>query len=167
MGRSKGERKKENGEKTRTLVIRLSALGDVAMTIPVLYSVANRYPDDEFLCVTKKSYHSVFINPPENLKIIPVDTKEKELLSVVAGLIKKEKIDRVADLHNVLRSWITDLYVWMKGAKIAIISKGRTEKKELVRRKNKRLRPLETSVERYQKVFERLGYDASPDFKSL
>jgi ADP-heptose:LPS heptosyltransferase len=55
----------------------------------------------------------------------------------------------------------------MKGAKIAIISKGKIEKKKLTRRKDKRLRPLETSVERYQKVFEKLGYNADLNFKSL
>jgi ADP-heptose:LPS heptosyltransferase len=37
----------------------------------------------------------------------------------------------------------------------------------LTRRNNKQLFPLKSSLERYQKVFEDLGYDASLDFTSL
>ena len=29
---------------TRILIIRFSAIGDVAMTIPIIYSFANQYP---------------------------------------------------------------------------------------------------------------------------
>jgi ADP-heptose:LPS heptosyltransferase len=140
-----------------TLVIRLSSLGDVAMTIPVLYSVANRYPDDKFLFITKNPFQNIFINKPENLEIIPFDKKDNVL----------PVIDKVADLHSVLRSWRMDLYFRLRGVKVAVINKGKNEKKKLTRKKNKRFQQLETSIERYQKVFEKLGYDASLNFNSL
>ena len=60
---------------TITLVIRLSSLGDVAILIPALYSVASKNPDDLFLLVTKKPLQSLFFNKPDNLEIFPMQTK--------------------------------------------------------------------------------------------
>jgi ADP-heptose:LPS heptosyltransferase len=138
----------------QTLIIRFSSLGDVAMTIPVVYSVAKRYPDDKFIFLTKNAFQAIFINKPDNL--------------VMAGLNDvKGKINKIADLHHVLRSWRMDLSFFLKGAKIAIIHKGRKGKKQLTREKNKQFKQLETSIERYQKVFEKLGYDATLNFTSL
>ncbi|MDR0507230.1 MAG: glycosyltransferase family 9 protein [Dysgonamonadaceae bacterium] len=143
-------------KKNSTLVIRLSALGDVAMTIPVVYSVANRYPEHEFIMLTKSPFHTLFINKPDNL--IPVAYSRN---------VWKNYGDKVADLHSVLRSWRIDLRFLLRGTKVAVINKGRIEKNKLIREKNKNLCQLETSIERYQKVFEKLGYDAALNFTSL
>ena len=42
------------------LVIRLSAIGDVAMTVPVIYSAAKANPTDSFTAV---SYTHLFVLP--------------------------------------------------------------------------------------------------------
>lgn len=154
-----------------TLVIRLSSFGDVAILIPVLYSVAEKNPGDKFLLITKSNFQSLFLNKPSNLEIYPVYTKDqhkgiKGLWKLIQELNKKG-IDKIADLHNVLRSKEIDWYFKLKGKKVALIDKGKSEKKELVRKNNKKLRPLTPSIERYQKVFEKLGYDASLTFDSL
>lgn len=154
-----------------TLVIRFSALGDVAMTIPVLYSVARRYPEDRFLFLTKVPYLTFFENKPSNLELISVDTEEEYQgtrgVFQLIELLKSKDIDQVADLHNVLRSRFLGFYFRLNGKKIAIIDKGYREKRALVRRVNKKYRPLPTSIERYQQVFEKLGYDATTDFTSI
>ena len=158
----------------RTLVVRLSSLGDVAMTVPVLFSVANRYPNDEFIFLTKSSLLSFYSNlkdKPQNLKVLPVYEKGKH--KGIAGLarlikeIKKEEIDQVADLHDVLRSKSIDLVFSLQRKKVSIIEKGRKERKALIRKDNKNFKQLTPSIERYRKVFEKLGYDASFDFASL
>jgi ADP-heptose:LPS heptosyltransferase len=154
-----------------TLVIRLSALGDVAMTIPVVYSVADRYPADEFILLTKKPLLSLFVNKPSNLKIFPVLTKDKH--KGMTGIWKlfreldKRNIDQIADLHQVLRSIEIDCYFKLKGKKVAVIDKDRKNKRALIRKDKKKIMPLKSSFERYQKVFEELGYNASLDFVSL
>jgi ADP-heptose:LPS heptosyltransferase len=155
----------------RVLVIRFSALGDVAMTIPVLYSVANRYPEDEFVFLTKETLQPLFVNKPDNLEIFPVDTKGKHkgaggMLKLLRELREKE-IEQVIDLHLVLRSIGIDCYFKLKEKKVAAINKGKKEKNRLTRKHNKTLTPLKSSIERYQQVFEDLGYDASLDFTSL
>jgi ADP-heptose:LPS heptosyltransferase len=155
----------------RTLVIRLSALGDVAMTVPVLYSVAKRYPEDEFIFLTKKSMQTLFINKPHNLEIFPVNTLNQHkgargMWNLFRELGEK-KIDQVADLHWVLRSMEIDCYFKLQGKKVARIHKGKREKRRLTRADNQQRIALKTSIERYRNVFEELGYDASPDFISL
>ena len=46
----------------KVLIIRLSALGDVAMTIPVVYSVCRAYPETTFVMLTQKVASQLFIN---------------------------------------------------------------------------------------------------------
>jgi ADP-heptose:LPS heptosyltransferase len=162
-----------------TLVIRLSSLGDVAILIPVLYSVAKRNPDDQFVLITKKPLFPLFVNKPDNLTIFPVHTKDKhkgfvgllrgigDINATIATFDQLEADVKVADLHDVIRSGIIDSYYRLKGSKIAVINKSRIEKRNLVRQNHKKFVPLKTSLERYQEVFEKLGYDASVDFTSL
>ena len=61
--------------KKRILVVRFSALGDVAMTLPVVYSLARQYPDVEIDFVTTPFFARLFLNPPANLTLRPVDLK--------------------------------------------------------------------------------------------
>lgn len=152
-----------------TLVIRLSSLGDVAILIPVLYSVAKRYPGDRFCLLTKPGCSAIGVNAPENLTIIPIDTQSKHQgLKGILRLIRELPVpNKVADMHNVLRSQVIGRYFRCKGAQVAVIDKGRKDKRALVRRNHKRLVQLTTSLQRYQQVFDDLGYDASLDFVSL
>ena len=159
---------------TTTLVIRLSSLGDVAIAIPVLYSVAKNHPDDHFLFLTQSAWQSLFIDKPTNLTIFPVYTKDRHkgilgiirLLCDLSPFIHAKKV-KVADLHGVIRSIIIDYYFRIKGNKVAVIDKGRKEKQELIRKKNKIIQPLKTSLDRYREVFEKLGYDSSITFNGL
>ena len=54
----------------KVLIIRLSALGDVAMTIPVVYSVCRAYPETTFVMLTQKVASQLFINAPRNLQVV-------------------------------------------------------------------------------------------------
>ncbi|MDR3219677.1 MAG: glycosyltransferase family 9 protein [Dysgonamonadaceae bacterium] len=165
-----------------TLVIRLSSLGDVAILLPVLYSVATKNPDDKFLLITKKPLYPLFVNKPDNLEIFPVLTKGKHkgIIGLWSGIgdiknVIKSFADgasagttlNIADLHAVIRSGVIDFYFRLRGAKIALIDKGRKEKAALTRENHKKLQPLQTSLARYQQVFADLGYDASLSFTSL
>jgi ADP-heptose:LPS heptosyltransferase len=173
----------EKNNRAITLVIRLSSLGDVAILIPTLYSVASRNPDDIFLLITKKPLQPLFFNKPDNLEIFPMQTKDRHrgLLGLIRAVrdvysminrLKNDgwnvgKIMKVADLHAVIRSVMIDFFFRLKGAEIAVINKNRPAKKALVRKKNKQFAPLQTSMSRYQDVFARLGYDASLSFNGF
>ena len=146
------------------LVIRLSAMGDVAISVPVLSAFNEQYPDVKITILTKPLFAPMFAHLV-NCKVFPIDLKGKH--KGLLGLyklykeLKAEKIDFVADLHNVLRSNVLKLL--FRGSKIPFyqINKGRKEKKELTREKNKIFKQLKTSYERYAEVFGKLGFPIS------
>jgi ADP-heptose:LPS heptosyltransferase len=139
------------------LVIRLSAMGDVAMTVPVLRAFTSQYPDVKLTVLTKSFFKPFFQDIP-NVQVFEADIKNKH--KGVFGLWKLSKelkalhFDAVADLHNVLRSKILKFFFF--GKQVAQIDKGRQEKKALV--DGHSFQQLKTTHERYADVFETLGY---------
>ncbi|MDR3162338.1 MAG: glycosyltransferase family 9 protein [Helicobacteraceae bacterium] len=154
-------------------MIRFSSLGDIAIVIPVLYSIAQRYSNDRFLAIVKEPFAKLFINKPENVFVIAAQTEGRHI--GFFGVLRlffdiKKAVDgeaRIADLHGSVRSKILSLLFRFGGAKTASICKARGEKKALIRMTNKMLKPLKTTLERYQGVFTALGYDASLKFTSI
>lgn len=151
----------------KLLVIRLSALGDVCMTLPVLASACKAYPNIEFTFVTSKVggivYHSVLKAP--NLKIRTINKKDYNGLFGLNRLyaeLKSLQFDAVADLHSVLRTQWVDFRFKLAGKPVVKIDKGRSEKKALVAHAVHR--QLTTSIERYRQVFARLGMNFPIDY---
>lgn len=103
----------------KILVIRLSAIGDVAMTVPVIYSAAKANPQDTFTVLTQAFLIPVFMNRPANVDVIGINTKAAEktlpgLLRFASALVKFE-YDMVLDLHNVIRTIIIRSLFRIKG----------------------------------------------------
>ena len=155
----------------KVLIIRLSALGDVAMTIPVVYSVCRAYPETTFVMLTQKVASQLFINAPRNLQVVVADVKGRHKgfvgLYHLAREVRRLSIDAVADLHDVLRTKVLRFFFKLWGIRVAVIDKGRKEKQELTSRRAKVLRPLRSSFERYGEVFVSLGFSFVPNFVSL
>ncbi|MEG1573621.1 MAG: glycosyltransferase family 9 protein [Bacteroidales bacterium] len=153
------------------LVTRLSALGDVVMTIPVIYPICRDYPECRFTLLTSPMAEKLFIDKPGNLCIITIDTKNKykgiKGIFKVFNEIKGRKFDAVADLHNVLRSKILRMLFILSGTKVARMHKGRREKKRLTDKDKKGFKQLKSSFARYSDVFERLGFKYSGNFTPL
>lgn len=161
-----------NNNTPRTILItRFSAVGDIAMTIPLLYSLARTYPNDNFIFVSRERFGQFFINKPKNLLFIGINLNNYKGLGGLYKLYKelnKHKPHFVADLHDVLRTKILRSYfLLLSGTKVANIIKGRDEKKRLTRTKNKVQEQLKSTFERYRDVFTRLGFPFTPSFTSL
>lgn len=142
-------------------VMRLSAMGDVAMTVPVLRAFVKQYPEVKLTVISRPFFKPFFDGIP-NLEFFAFDEKERHkgflgLLKLYSD-VKKLKIDAFADLHNVLRSKIVSLLFALSGKKRATVDKGREGKKELTRAENKIFKQLPTMFERHAKVFEELGF---------
>ena len=142
-------------------VMRLSAMGDVAMTVPVLRALVNQYPELKIIVISRPFFQPFFKDIP-NLQFLSFDAKERH--KGILGLwrlfqdLKALQIDAFADLHNVLRSKVVRSLFALSGKKIAFVDKGRAEKKALTRAENKIFQPLTTMFERHQLVFETLGF---------
>lgn len=143
------------------LIIRLSAMGDVAMTVPVLRAFVDQYPKIK-LTVLSKPFFKPFFSDIPNVNFYPIDTKGKHKGFI--GLVELFKelrhinIDAVADLHNVLRSKIITRLFRLIGKKTAAVNKGRKEKKALTRAHNKVFMQLTPMMERHANVFKELGF---------
>lgn len=151
--------------------MRLSALGDVAMTIPQIYSVCRAYPDTTFVVLTQRVASSLFMYAPTNLQIYIADVKARHKGMAGLWLLYKELsalgIDAVADLHNVLRTKVLRLLFRLAGKPTFVIDKGRAAKKRLTRCQNKELCPLKPMATRYADVFTAMAMPYTPMFTSL
>jgi len=144
---------------THILVIRLSALGDVAMTAPVLRVLAQTYPEVKLTVISRAFFKPMFEDIP-NLNFLEADVYGKHKGAGLLSLAKQAKnlrIDAVADLHSVIRSKIITRFLGLQGIATSTIDKGRTEKKALTRSENKIFHPLKTTHQRYADVFSALG----------
>jgi len=152
------------------LVMRLSALGDVAMTIPVLYPVCRANPGTRFVKLTKAWPASMYHDRPDNLLVVGVDVKAEYkgvagLFKLASQLRKQYDIDAVADLHNVLRTRIISLCMRLRGIPVEHLDKQRDRRKALINHKSGE--PVTPTHVRYREVFERLGLEAPDNFTRL
>ncbi len=155
------------------LIIRLSAMGDVAMTVPVVYAFAKSsvrdsrppgersgkaHPEVKITFLTKAFFRPIVETVP-NIHFVAAETdgRHKGILGLwrLSRELKSMGITHVADMHNVLRSKILRAFLRLPSASI---DKGRAEKKALTRATNKEFIQLKTTVQRYAEVFEGLGF---------
>lgn len=151
---------------------RFSALGDVAMTIPVVYSVCRANPDVEFVYLTRKSMTGMMVCPPENLKIHGVDIGSYRGVGGMRRLAAELKaaygrFDALADLHNVLRTMILGALLRLQGVKVCRLNKLRAHRRALTRRHNKIMLPMVSQRARFRQVFYRLGLNVEERFSSI
>ncbi|MEO9893573.1 glycosyltransferase family 9 protein [Aurantibacter sp.] len=144
------------------LVIRLSAMGDVAMTVPVLAAFFEKYPNVKITVLTRKFLAPVF-EPFPNVSVFEAEVKGRH--QGFLGLwrlfreLKSLNIDVVADLHNVLRSNILKSFFAFTSIPFEQIDKGRLEKKVLTALKGGELKnSLKSTHQRYVDVFSNLGF---------
>lgn len=153
------------------LISRFSALGDVAMTLPSVYNACIANPDDNFYFLTRKHPAQVFINAPENLKVLGIDLDKYKGIGGMwrlASLLKSEyDIDIFLDLHDVLRTQLLRLFLSMRGIRVNKIRKGRRAKKRLTRTNRKVLIQLTPTPRRYEEVFARGDIGLTDSFSSL
>ncbi|MDO4230269.1 MAG: glycosyltransferase family 9 protein [Capnocytophaga sp.] len=145
-------------------VIRMSAMGDVAISVPVLTAFSEQYPQVKLTVVTRPMFAPMFAHIP-NCEVFTPDLKGKHKgfigLFRLYKELKNKGIDAVADIHNVLRTNILKVYFSLSGIPFRQIDKGRKEKKALTRDKNKIFKQLKPSYERYADVFTQLGFPIS------
>lgn len=161
---------KSEQSQRNVLVMRLSALGDVAMTIPVLYPACRANPSTHFVMLTKKWPASMFHDRPDNLEVLGIDVKKEYkgvigLIRLACKLRRKYDIDAVADLHNVLRTRIMDLVFKFCGIPVTILDKERAHRKALINHKSDQ--PVTPTHDRYRNVLFELGLEVPDDFTRL
>ena len=155
----------------KLLVIRFSALGDIAMSVPVVHDLAVQYPDLEITMLSREMARPLFERMPSNVHFIAADLNGQH--KGLFGLCRLwhdahlSDFDYIADFHDVLRTWWLRTEGCLHRKKVAKIDKGRKGKKTLTRQKNKVFVQQATSFERYAKVLEQLGFPIKQQFVKL
>ncbi|MDR9399975.1 MAG: glycosyltransferase family 9 protein [Psychroflexus sp.] len=137
-------------------IIRFSALGDVAMLLPILRILKIKYPHLKIDVYTKKPFAQIFDLIDVNAIGIDFKTSYKNILGLkkLASKIDYENYDAVLDLHVVLRTFILDIFCASKFYKM---DKGRAEKKKMINLKHRPDKALPSMHKRYADVFESAG----------
>ena len=153
------------------LVIRFSAMGDVAMTVPVIYSLAKQYPHVRITVLSRSFARPFFENLAPNVGFMEADLKGeykgvKGLNALYRRLIAKQ-FTAIADLHSVLRSSYLRMRFNLSNFKVAHIDKHRKGKRKLVASSGKVMEKQPSSFQNYADVFAKLGYPVQMDFTSL
>ena len=158
-------------KKEHILVIRFSALGDVAMAVPVVWSLARQYPDVRITVLSRGFARQLFDELAPNVGFMEADVKHeyrglKGLNALYRRLVAKQ-FTAVADLHNVLRSEFLRMRFNIDHYRVAHIDKHRKGRRRLTSANNKQLTQQPTSFDNYAEVFRQLGYPVKLDFKSI
>jgi len=145
----------------RLIVLRFSALGDVALMVPVLMAFLETYPDYSVTLVTRPRFSPIF-NKIEGVNVLEarLEGAHKGIIGLfrLHRSIRKLEPEAIVDLHNVLRTKVLRLFFSAKTIGIKAIDKGRSEKRALTRSSKKIYKPLKHTSKRYKEVFEGLGY---------
>ena len=152
-------------QRTKILVLRFSALGDVALTVPVIKAFLAANKGVSVVMASEKNCAGLFAGI-ERLDFEGFDLKGEfkgfvGIFRIFNQLRKKHAFTLVADLHGVIRTHVLRFLFEADGRKTEVINKGRIEKYALVRKENKIFRPLPHATERYADVFRRLGFKIS------
>ena len=158
-------------KKEHLLVIRFSALGDVAMIVPVVYALAQQYPDVRITVLSRNFARPLFEDLLPNINFMEADLKREYhgitgLNSLYRRLLAKQ-FTAIADLHSVLRSSYLRMRFNLDHYKVAHIDKHRKDRRRITSSSNKQLIQLPTSFQNYADVFARLGYPVNVQFRSI
>ncbi|MFY9117040.1 MAG: glycosyltransferase family 9 protein [Bacteroidales bacterium] len=143
-----------NKEQPRVLCLRFSALGDAAIAAVVVKACAAGNPHAHF----------IFAGPPltaplfrgvRNVSFLPVDTTQS--LRTLLSVLKKTNPDYIADLHNVLRSFLLRSVFFFQGLPVAFLRKGRRARRRMLARPAASA-PLRPVYVRYADTLARLGF---------
>lgn len=152
--------------KKSLLLLRFSAMGDVALLAPVVQAFTIRYPDVGVTLVTRQKF-AVFFEQFPNVRVVGADFEGRHkgfrgLVRLFNELRQRGSFGVLVDAHQNLRSAVLKRLFWLTGVPSVMIDKGRAEKKALTRKENKVRRQLTHTVERYAQAFDRAGFVLKP-----
>jgi len=181
------DNQENNSSQPHILLLRFSAMGDVAMLAPIVYNLAHQYPNAKLTVLTRPPFTPLFQlkafggKASERIQVVGVDLKQQYkgiagIWKLAAFWSKESSITHVADCHAVLRTFLFTfffrLHRFFKSGQISLhknypqfaaLQKGRKDKKKLTA-KNKRKqnnlvkRPLPSGFDRYRLVLQKLGF---------
>jgi len=145
--------------KPKILIVRLSAIGDVVHSLPVLHSLRGKFPDSHIAWAVEERCSDLLVNNPlvDKVYLFPRKKWNRKTWQLIQE-IRKEKYDIAIDLQELFKSGIITFF---SGAKTRIAHAGTREFAEFF--VNKKLPshdtfdPEKLIIERYLEAAACLG----------
>lgn len=141
------------------LIMRLSAIGDVAMIVPVVLALRQQYPNLKITVVSRPFFKPFFSSIPD-INFYATDLENSQ--TGLQGLYKLYKdlsnlgVDAFADLHNVLRSKVISTFFKSNQIPVVALNKNRKDRNKLTALKTKVLFPMKSIIESHGEVCKKL-----------
>lgn len=144
------------------LVMRLSAFGDVAMSVPVVREFLEQNPEVHITFVSHFALAPLF-ESLERVEFFPAYLREqhkglKGLCRLYRQVMQQGPYDAVLDLHSVIRTHFLRMLFHLQRIPVYKIHKDRRARKALTRREDKVKRMMRPMPERYADVFRQAGF---------
>lgn len=142
------------------LIIRTSAMGDVAMLPHAVRALKAAYPDLRVTMATQPMFRPFFADVDVDFLDVDIRGVHHPMRSMwrLAAEARQMGVDAVADVHGVYRSGIFTFSMWLHGVAVARIEKGRDEKRLFIENGGRNVMPVKHTVLRYCDVFRKLGF---------
>ena len=132
------------------LVIRLSSIGDIVLTTPVVRCLRKQYPDAQIDFLVKPGFRQVLEGNPYITHILDYDPEGGSMVR----RLKEERYDHIIDLHHNMRTLKLKQALQVPGTSFPKLN---VEKWLLVNLKWRSIMPDKSVVERYFETVSRLG----------
>lgn len=142
----------------KILILRLSSIGDILLTFPLIKALRTRFPNAEINYVVKKQYAELVSANPHIGRIITFDKNDGWTgLREIKRSIRVKGFDLILDIHRNIRSWY--LRKWLIGSKVLKYRKYLLRRWLLVLTKINLYKNPVSLIERYLDTVKRLGIE--------
>jgi lipopolysaccharide heptosyltransferase II len=142
----------------KILIIRLSSLGDVVITQPVVARILEYYPQAEVYYLVKPAYKEVVQSFPEKFRIIEWGDNLRDLLK-----LSRYRFDLVIDLHNKPNTAL--IRIFCRAKRQVIYNKERRLRKLIVAHKTDSR--ISSTLDLYNSALKKLGIPPKNDYPKL
>jgi len=150
----------------RVLLLRLSSLGDIVLTQPLIQALRTHYPDARIDLVVRKEYADVMRGVSELTNLLELDLSKPNEMSKLKTRLAATKYTHVLDLHNNYR---TKRLRQLRGAKVRAVYKRSFQRWLLVKFKINALKDTPDVIGRYFEVAKVLSLTddgSAPSFRN-
>lgn len=142
----------------RIAVLRLSSLGDVLLTLPVVHALARAWPEAALDYWVKEEYAGVLRHDPAIRHVRELERDARRIEDLVSMSAELEDCDLIVDLHASAR---TRLLTFRQRGPVLRVHGRRLQRERWVRARWSRPRPMPHVTARYAEVVAPLG--VAPD----
>ncbi len=138
----------------RIAVLRLSSLGDVVLTLPVVHALARAYPEASLQYWVKQEYAAVVRHDPAVAHVRELEHDASRIEDLVSMSAELEDCDLVVDLHGSVRSRVL---TFRQPGRLLRLRGRRLQRERWVRARWTQPQPLPHATARYAEVIAPLG----------